>query len=457
MKDQEKENKFSVQKDNKIYNINIHTKNKTIEIFSDDYIFNFKEGELLIRIDNNFKEQNLDFNLLIKLFESKQIIIEKVIENECIILRIEISKIIPTNKTKYLILINNKLNKDKKINELYNQLLPLKSELKFIKEHKNYLPKNFNISLIKSIKGSFGSIIFKSISKNIYIIYTDGQKGIISYNLNTNQIITKIKNPHSDYIVKFSHYSDIKNNRDIIMSMFSLNFLKLWNFKNWKCILHLTNINEFGLLSSGSFFINNNEPFILTSNSHSTSFLKDSIKIFNLKGEKIKTIKNCQEPITHVIFHNENEKSFILAGTINNIKSYDYNNDILYKKYNESQKLISFILYKDNAILKIIGGCISKERKCCVKIWNFHYGNVMGRIMLDERVYGLCVNSEKFLFAGSFSGKIYIIDLDNQILDKAIEGHKNFISSIDNFHINEYGNCLISQGYDYEVKIWKFL
>ena len=91
-----------------------------------------------------------------------------------------------------------------------------------------------------------------------YIIYTNENRSIISYDLINNKKINEIKNAHSELITNLRHYSDKINKRDLIISISSKNNnIKLWNINTFECLLNLENINNNGLLFSACFFNNN--------------------------------------------------------------------------------------------------------------------------------------------------------------------------------------------------------
>ena len=86
-------------------------------------------------------------------------------------------------------------------------------------------------------------IIFKSINNILYLIFTNRNKSIISYNIIDNKRINEIKNAHENYISSFRYYLDNINKRDLIISISSDdNNIKLWNFNNLDLILNIKNI-----------------------------------------------------------------------------------------------------------------------------------------------------------------------------------------------------------------------
>ena len=265
----------------------------------------------------------------------------------------------------------------------------------------------------------------------------------------------EVKNAHEDDIIGFNHFLDKKNKKDLVMSISTLNVLKIWDAKNWECILHLSKINKNGLLSSACFLKNNNqECLIVTSNSNYTVGT-EKIKIFNLKGEIIKKIKNSNEDTLYIdtYYEKEQSKTYIIVCIKNYIKSYDYDDNKLYQKYSEKKDghHYSAFVIKTDGIVKLIESCIIDG---CIRIWNFHHGNILFKINTNMKVCSLCLWNYKYLISGSLDGKLLIIDLLNQIIIKTIDAHKNWINCIRKFKNNNFGEFLITQGFDDQIQIW---
>ena len=141
--------------------------------------------------------------------------------------------------------------------------------------------------------------VIKSIDNILLLIYSNKKKSIISLNLINYQIITEIKNAHNNFITNFRHYLDNINKRDLILSISLLdNNIKLWNVKNWNCLLDIKNIKNCGKLYSACFLNDKNKIYILTSNSY-IYWKRDGnefIKVYDFKGNKLKEIKDSNEP-----------------------------------------------------------------------------------------------------------------------------------------------------------------
>ena len=108
--------------------------------------------------------------------------------------------------------------------------------------------------------------------------------------------MSEIKNAHDEIITGFRYYFDNSNKRDLILSISDLdNNIKLWNIKDWNCLLDLKNINNNGFLCSACLLRYNNQIYLLTSNNDSHNFYFDnseSIKVYDLKGNKQKELIN---------------------------------------------------------------------------------------------------------------------------------------------------------------------
>ena len=75
------------------------------------------------------------------------------------------------------------------------------------------------------------------------------------------------------------------------MSISSSDFnLKLWNIKNYECLLNIKTINVKGHLLLGCFLNDNNNTYIISYNSMTP--YNELIRVFDLNGNKIKDIKN---------------------------------------------------------------------------------------------------------------------------------------------------------------------
>lgn len=294
-------------------------------------------------------------------------------------------------------------------------------------------------------------ITFKSKSGILYLIYSSLKKSIISYNLNKMEINCEIKNAHKDYIDNFRYSYDLKTKKDIILSLSSGdNNIKIWDVDNWVCLYNITNIYKVGILLSACFLITENISYIVTCN----CFLYNII-VLDFDGRKIKEINNSSN---HTIFIDtyfdiDQNKHYIITGNKNDVKSYDYNTNEIYKKYFDglSTHHRSIIIYNDNKIIKIIFPC----EEGFIRIFNFHTGNLLNKINLNNiALIGICLWKKDFLFVGCKNKIIKLIDLKKEEIIKNYEGHNHWVCTIKKININNYGECLITQGLDNKIKLW---
>ena len=131
-------------------------------------------------------------------------------------------------------------------------------------------------------------------------IYSNKYNSIISFNLIEDKKMNVIKNAHNNYIINFRHFlQDNKNSkRDLIISISSDdNNIKVWNVNNFECLINLKNINTIGYIFSAILFNDNkynsnNYNYIITTNNWGEEEYCEPIKIFDMKGNKVKEIKN---------------------------------------------------------------------------------------------------------------------------------------------------------------------
>ena len=322
-----------------------------------------------------------------------------------------------------------------------------------------------NIKLLKEItKDSYTQdcslvdnfTVFYSINKILYLIYSNKKKSIICYDLNKEQIINEIKNAHNKYISAFKYCLIENSNIDIIMSIsYRDNNIKIWKVNNWECILNIKNINKSGYLFSGCFLKENenNQNYIITSNLNWNSN-PEKIKVFDFNGKKIKEINDSNDITFFIDFFYDKllNKNYILTANNNYVKSYDYNDNKLYKKYydnnNGVHRCITLINYD---ILKLIESCKDGN----IRIWSFHSGILLNKINCESSLKGICVWSNNYLFVGCENRKIKLLDLREGSIIENFEGHTTDVVVIKKLIHPKYGVCLISQGYNIDqIKLW---
>jgi len=328
---------------------------------------------------------------------------------------------------------HNNINNNSNIKN--NRLIQNKPNIKSIKE----VNDSYSCSFLDNIFTSF-----KSIDNIFYLIYSNKSKSIVSYNIIDNKKINEIKNAHNNYITNFRSFFDKNNKRDLIISISDKdNNIKLWNANNWTCLLNITNVNKEGYLNSACFL---NDEFynlyIVTSNFYYVS--SESIKVYDLNGKKIKEINESNEKVIFIeSYYDDNySKSYIIISNHEYVKSYDYNNNALYHKYNDYIKRLHFslIIKKYEEVIKLIESCYDGN----LRIWNFHSGDLLQKIKVGVGgLQSICFNNNGDLIVSN-NKNIKMINLNNEFITDLIKTNKNIISvKIICFQYDEY---IIFQG-----------
>ena len=345
---------------------------------------------------------------------------------------------------------------NKEINELTNNLkdeniILLKKEEKLEKRDIN------DIKLLNDLtKDSYSDYIldntftlFKSIDDIIYLIYSNINKSIISYDILKYKKTMEIKNAHKRDITNFRHFLDKVNKRDLMISIsLSDNNLKLWNINNFECLINLENINKSGRLFSACLMSENNAIYIITSCAYGNN---ESIKIFNMESNKIKELNDSTENVYYIDTYYDNIllKNYVIVGNNNWIKSYDYNNNKIYNKYNDNShnRHCSLIINSNDDKIKLIDSCFDGN----IRIWDFHSGKLLNKIRVcDSWIIGICLWDNDYLCVGCGDKSMKIINLKKNLIDANLKCFKNKVLCIKKLNHPQLGECLISQGYEKE-------
>ena len=264
-------------------------------------------------------------------------------------------------------------------------------------------------------------VVFKSIDDILYFIYSK-KTSFISYDLINNKKINEIKDDKGACITNLKHYFHQEKRQDLVISTSINNILKLWKIKNWECLLKIERINIKGDLRSACFLNLNNQIYILTSN----IFGSEPIKVFNLKGIKIKEINNSKDYVNYIdiYYDNKSSKPYVLTGNTGFVKSYDYNKNIVYHTYKDNdnafQNHYSLRIKNENNLIKLI----ESSEDGNIRIWNFHTGELLNKIYINEgNLFGICLWNDDYLFIGCGDNTIKILDIEKSKIIGKIDGH----------------------------------
>ena len=495
---------YHLTKENISYLVIVGKNENNIIISCNNYDINLKYDDFKLLTKYELKTIDNAYKYIINIFEKNNIFIKEIIEDKMIKLFLKENEI-------EMCLVYNKQNKDLIINEINNEngilkknINDLNNKIKLLEKENKQLKLNNNKSLTlnKNLKSSkeinFNVIkgnnscecnspvyiqfmedlttdsyphyaldntfsVFKSINKFLNLIYATKLNSIICHDLNNNKKISEIKKAHNSYITNFKHYLDKIHNLDIIMSISSdENNIKIWNFQNWNCLCNIEHINNNGsLFSAGLLHHNNNEFYIITSNDN--YYNSECIKVYNFEGNKISEIKDSNERTFFIeIFHDEKSSTnYIISGNNGYIKSYDYNNNKIYHKYydkNYYNDIDEYFEAHDSVIInnnKELVKMIESSEDGNVRIWDFHSGVLLNRVKVGEaKLFGVCQWSNNYLFVGSDDKTIKLIYLKRNLIINNLK-ENNTVITIKKIDHPKYGECLVSNNWRGQIKIWK--
>ena len=351
------------------------------------------------------------------------------------------------NKKKLEVNVKNKNIRKNKANKIFKSIKNPKN-IKLL----NNITNNSFVNV--AIDNTF--IVFNSVNNILYLIFVHYNMLIICYDLNAIQKVCEIDN--HEYISGFRHYLDKSNKRDLIMVLISSNCIKIWNAKNFECLLYIQNINPKGYLYSACFLKDSNQIYIVTSNM--TSFDCEAIKVYDLNGNIKKEINNSNDStyFLDIFYDNKSLKKYIIVGCFGFVKSYDYSKNELYNKYldnlNEKKPHCSIVINNNKKITKLMESCDDG----IIRIWNFHSGALLKKINISEEnnsLFGICLWNKDYLFVGCKNNAIKLIELKSGLIIKNINSHYNGTTTIKKIKHPKYGEILISQGYIIDqIKLW---
>jgi len=354
-------------------------------------------------------------------------------------------------KEKYKESDSKNKDKDKAKNDNYKRYKPHLKEKDYFQE--------FTKDIYSSYYLDNTFCVFTSIYGILYLVYSNKSSSIIFYNLITNQRTNEIKNAHNDTISNIRNYTDKHNRRDLLLSVSANdNNAKLWNLYNWQCISNIKNINKMGYLYSACLMNICNKHYIISTNCSYYS-LSEPLKVFDIYGNKIKEFDDSNDYtfVVDTYYDRKSQNHYIITGNNKNVKSFDFNENEIYNKYTDICRFdhSSVLINEKEDITELIES--STDGK--VRLWDFHTGEFIKKIVCSNTcLYGICLWSEDFLFAGCKDENIKLIDLkEGKLLrDRDLVGHDSSVLTMQKIKHPKLGECLISQGiYEKEIRLWR--
>ena len=230
---------------NNLYDFIIEKTDEYINIKNLNYEAKFNKGNLSELFSLNLNSIIDEYNFILNLFINNKVSIYEHVEKSHIILNIN-----NNNKITYIYLLHNSQNKNFIINKYYKKKKKLENNFNINILNNNHININIDkiqLTTIKNIEAycinpynnSFA--IFNSPFSGInYLIYVNNINQIISYDIDTEQIVTKIDESQNKEIKALEYILDKKNKRDLLMLIFRLfNNIIIYNIKNWEVVINI--------------------------------------------------------------------------------------------------------------------------------------------------------------------------------------------------------------------------
>jgi len=159
-------------------------------------------------------------------------------------------------------------------------------------------------------------------------------------------------------------------------------------------------------------------------------------------------------------YDNKLDKNYIISGNKGSIKSYDFDNNILYRVYESGDESInqSIIIIDNENIIKLISS--GRFSDANIKIFNYHKGDLLKNIkllqnnnLLSNWTYSICLWNKDYLLLSDTNRTIKLIELKTGKSIKELKGQNKEISTIKKIKHPQYGECLISQDSN-QIKLW---
>ena len=345
------------------------------------------------------------------------------------------------------IIINSSTNSNN------SNAIPIKTEdntfNKRINNDKNPPPRFvFVKTLIKktAVKylGDNNFAVFESLNGEILLVYGIMYYTIHIYDIEKDCIVKIIKDAHKAQITNFRHIRDNIFKKDLLLTVAdSIKNIKVWSIQTGTCILNIEKVYNDGFIFSACFLLDeiNKMNYVISIN-----YDFEPLKIYDFEGNMIRNINNYDDKsyIVDSYFHPNLKKYFIIVGNEHYIKSYNFHDSTLFKKYYDNSIILHMyftFLYKDQKLF-----LIEADMEGFVRIWNFDNALLIKKILVREKLKlrGICLWNENYLIVGASDKYIKIIDLINNRIEnlKCTE----LLCTIKKISSKNLGECLLAQG-----------
>ena len=365
---------------------------------------------------------------------------------------LELKKLNLNTNNDYILHLNNQL-KEKEERKEERKEEEIKNEIKNeINEEKNDISEIIKKDLF--IKDAFcdyyinnSFCVFTSLNSQIIIVYSTKDYSLNFMDIEKESILKIIEKAHTKNITNIRYFLDTINKRDLILSISKeIPEIKIWNLSNFECLLKLSKIYKKGEIYSSCILNRNNKNYILVSNYDKSATFPIYIFDFSIKKSLLNQSNDKIYYIDSFINEHKNiSKAYVITANETCIKSYDFDNNYLYKKYveiNEHSSHLYFIVYIINDVINLI----ESDNLGMIRIWNFEKAILLKKINISKnKIIDICFWDKSYIFTVTENEGIFLVNTDNKQIKKRI--YEKDICSI-----KKLGNCLLSQDKNNGIK-----
>ena len=189
--------------------------------------------------------------------------------------------------------------------------------------------------------------------------------------------------------------------------------------------------------------------------------MPEQIKVFNFSGNKIKEISNSNEQTFFINTYYDKllHENYIITANVDFVKSYDYRNNKVYKKYEDknhnlykNQHISLLIDCYDEKLIKLI----ESSNDGYIRIWDFHSALLLSKIKISgQGLNSLCLIKENYLFVACEDKTLKLIEINEGKVLRSFKAHNKEVITIKKIFHPKFGESLISQGYgDSPIIVW---
>lgn len=293
---------------------------------------------------------------------------------------------------------------------------------------------------------------FKSLLGEFLLVWGTPQYSIECLDLDKGKIIKTIPTAHAHTIFCCRHYADKKERVDYIITTSYDRKVKIWNIKNWNCVINIQQAHKGYYIYTACLLFNENEKTNYVISSAPNEFSK----IWDFNGKFLRDFGVDDESTYFIDTYFDYNKNihYIINANSTDVKSYVFSTGKLYKSYRGTPKT-----WHMSAVVAEIKGkltLVESDGNGYVRLWEFHTGLLIKSISPDKSINlrGICLWNENYLFGSGSDFQIKLIDINNGKFVKSIKAHTSTVCTLEKIMHPKYGESLISQGLDGKLKLW---